>query len=69
MLVADERGEHVTKAAEGSGADRHGGELAGLTGISTRGIRHYHRVGLLAESARTENGYWSQARSRTGRSG
>jgi DNA-binding transcriptional MerR regulator len=30
------------------------GELAGLVGISTRAIRHYHRVGLLAEPA---NGY------------
>jgi DNA-binding transcriptional MerR regulator len=33
------------------------GELASLIGISTRAIRHYHRVGLLAESARTANGY------------
>src|SRR5258707_12588854 len=33
------------------------GELAGLVGISTRAIRHYHRVGLLAEPARTANGY------------
>src|SRR5215831_18094913 len=33
------------------------GELAGLTGISTRAIRHYHRVGLLAEPARKANGY------------
>jgi DNA-binding transcriptional MerR regulator len=33
------------------------GELAGLVGISTRTIRHYHRVGLLAEPARKANGY------------
>ncbi len=33
------------------------GELAGLVGISTRAVRHYHRVGLLAEPARTANGY------------
>jgi DNA-binding transcriptional MerR regulator len=28
-----------------------------LVGISTRAIRHYHRVGLLAEPARKANGY------------
>ena len=33
------------------------GEIAGLVGISTRAIRHYHRVGLLAEPARKANGY------------
>jgi len=33
------------------------GELAGLIGISTRAIRHYHRVGLLPEPARKANGY------------
>ena len=33
------------------------GELAGLVGISTRAIRHYHRVGPLPEPARTANGY------------
>jgi DNA-binding transcriptional MerR regulator len=33
------------------------GELAGLVGISTRAIRHYHRMGLLAEPARKANGY------------
>lgn len=33
------------------------GELAELVGISTRAIRHYHRVGLLAEPARQGNGY------------
>ena len=33
------------------------GELADLVGISTRAIRHYHRIGLLAEPARKANGY------------
>jgi DNA-binding transcriptional MerR regulator len=33
------------------------GELAGLAGVSTRAIRHYHRVGLLPEPARQANGY------------
>ena len=33
------------------------GELADLAGISTRAIRHYHRVGLLPEPARRANGY------------
>jgi DNA-binding transcriptional MerR regulator len=33
------------------------GELAELVGLSTRAIRHYHRVGLLAEPARRANGY------------
>src|ERR1700749_353893 len=33
------------------------GELAGLVGISTRAIRHYHHVGLLPEPARKANGY------------
>jgi DNA-binding transcriptional MerR regulator len=33
------------------------GEIAGLVGISTRAIRHYHHVGLLAEPARKANGY------------
>lgn len=33
------------------------GELAGLVGISTRAIRHYHRIGLLAEPERRANGY------------
>jgi DNA-binding transcriptional MerR regulator len=33
------------------------GELADLVGISTRAIRHYHRVGLLPEPARRRNGY------------
>ena len=33
------------------------GELAGLVGISTRAIRHYHHVGLLPEPARKASGY------------
>ncbi|WP_436533033.1 MerR family transcriptional regulator [Actinoplanes sp. HUAS TT8] len=33
------------------------GELADLVGISTRAIRHYHRVGLLPEPTRRGNGY------------
>jgi DNA-binding transcriptional MerR regulator len=33
------------------------GELADLVGISTRAIRHYHRIGLLPEPARRANGY------------
>ena len=33
------------------------GELADLVGISTRAIRHYHRVGLLPEPVRRGNGY------------
>jgi len=33
------------------------GELAGLVGLSTRAIRHYHHVGLLPEPARKANGY------------
>jgi DNA-binding transcriptional MerR regulator len=33
------------------------GELAGLAGISTRAIRHYHHVGLLPEPSRKANGY------------
>jgi DNA-binding transcriptional MerR regulator len=33
------------------------GELAELVGVSTRAIRHYHRVGLLPEPARRTNGY------------
>jgi DNA-binding transcriptional MerR regulator len=33
------------------------GELASLVGISTRAVRHYHRVGLLPEPARKANGY------------
>ena len=33
------------------------GELAELVGISTRAIRHYYHVGLLAEPTRKANGY------------
>lgn len=33
------------------------GQLAELVGVTTRTIRHYHRVGLLPEVARTEGGY------------
>jgi DNA-binding transcriptional MerR regulator len=35
------------------------GELAGLAGVSTRTVRHYHRIGLLPEPRRRENGYRS----------
>lgn len=33
------------------------GELAALAGVTTRTVRHYHRVGLLPEPARRANGY------------
>ncbi|MFI9046208.1 MerR family transcriptional regulator [Streptomyces sp. NPDC053427] len=33
------------------------GELAGLVGVSTRAVRHYHHIGLLAEPERRANGY------------
>ena len=33
------------------------GELAALVGVSTRTVRHYHRLGLLPEPARLVNGY------------
>ncbi|MFG2821177.1 MerR family transcriptional regulator [Kitasatospora sp. NPDC048365] len=33
------------------------GELAGLAGITTRAVRHYHQVGLLPEPLRQANGY------------
>ncbi|MBW1604205.1 MerR family transcriptional regulator [Streptomyces sp. JJ66] len=33
------------------------GELAALAGVSTRTVRHYHRIGLLPEPARRTNGY------------
>lgn len=33
------------------------GELAAIAGISTRAVRHYHRIGLLPEPARRANGY------------
>lgn len=33
------------------------GELAAMAGVSTRTIRHYHRLGLLPEPVRLPNGY------------
>lgn len=33
------------------------GELAAIAGVSTRAVRHYHRIGLLPEPARQANGY------------
>ncbi|NSC25437.1 MerR family transcriptional regulator [Streptomyces albus subsp. chlorinus] len=33
------------------------GELAGVVGITTRAVRHYHRIGLLPEPSRQPNGY------------
>lgn len=33
------------------------GELAELAGVSTRTVRHYHRIGLLPEPGRHSNGY------------
>ncbi|NEA41344.1 MerR family transcriptional regulator [Streptomyces sp. SID11385] len=33
------------------------GELAAVAGVSTRTVRHYHRIGLLPEPARRPNGY------------
>ncbi|MFI5952185.1 MerR family transcriptional regulator [Cryptosporangium sp. NPDC051539] len=33
------------------------GELASLVGITTRAVRHYHRIRLLPEPARQPNGY------------
>ncbi|MFJ8076616.1 MerR family transcriptional regulator [Streptomyces sp. NPDC096176] len=33
------------------------GELAGIVGITTRAVRHYHRIGLLPEPQRQPNGY------------
>lgn len=35
----------------------HIGELARLVGVTPKTIRHYHKVGLLAEPERTETGY------------
>ena len=35
------------------------GELADLAGVSTRTVRHYHHIGLLAEPERLANGYRS----------
>src|SRR6266568_4864677 len=33
------------------------GEVAKLIGVSTKTIRYYHEIGLLAEPKRTEGGY------------
>ncbi|MFF8292526.1 MerR family transcriptional regulator [Streptomyces sp. NPDC016309] len=33
------------------------GEIAGLVGITTRAVRHYHHLGLLPEPRRRANGY------------
>ncbi|MBA4860600.1 MerR family transcriptional regulator [Streptomyces sp. PSKA54] len=33
------------------------GELAGIAGVTTRAVRHYHRIGLLPEPPRQPNGY------------
>lgn len=33
------------------------GELAQLVGVSTKTVRHYHKVGLLLEPERTDSGY------------
>ncbi|MGW5862494.1 MerR family transcriptional regulator [Streptomyces sp. NPDC055239] len=33
------------------------GELAGIVGVTTRAIRHYHHLGLLPEPDRRANGY------------
>jgi DNA-binding transcriptional MerR regulator len=33
------------------------GELAEAVGVSTRAVRHYHRIGLLPEPPRRVNGY------------
>ncbi|MFF5443432.1 MerR family transcriptional regulator [Streptomyces sp. NPDC012888] len=35
------------------------GEIAGLVGLTTRAVRHYHHVGLLPEPERRANGYRS----------
>lgn len=35
------------------------GEIADLAGVSTRTVRHYHHIGLLAEPERTGGGYRS----------
>ncbi|WP_326669762.1 MerR family transcriptional regulator [Streptomyces sp. NBC_01257] len=35
------------------------GEIAALVGLTPRAVRHYHRIGLLAEPARRANGYRS----------
>ncbi|MGW0084845.1 MerR family transcriptional regulator [Streptomyces sp. NPDC003393] len=33
------------------------GELAAIAGVTTRTVRHYHRIGLLPEPERQSNGY------------
>ncbi|MGF1473878.1 MAG: MerR family transcriptional regulator [Rubrobacteraceae bacterium] len=33
------------------------GEVAKLTGVTTKTVRHYHRIGLLAEPERSQGGY------------
>jgi DNA-binding transcriptional MerR regulator len=33
------------------------GELAAIAGVTTRAVRHYHRIGLLPEPERQPNGY------------
>lgn len=33
------------------------GQLAGYAGVTVRAVRHYHRIGLLAEPERNESGY------------
>ncbi|MER6981585.1 MerR family transcriptional regulator, partial [Streptomyces carpinensis] len=33
------------------------GELAAIAGVTTRTVRHYHRIGLLPEPERQPNGY------------
>ncbi|MER7110586.1 MerR family transcriptional regulator [Streptomyces sp. NPDC000229] len=33
------------------------GEIAGLAGVTTRAVRHYHHLGLLPEPRRRANGY------------
>jgi len=33
------------------------GELARITGVTVRALRHYHQVGVLAEPPRSHNGY------------
>ncbi|MGC5013769.1 MerR family transcriptional regulator [Streptosporangium sp. DT93] len=35
------------------------GEIAKLVGVTPRTVRHYHRIGLLAEPERTPGGYRS----------
>ncbi len=35
------------------------GDIARIAGVSTRTVRHYHRIGLVAEPARESNGYRS----------